>query len=538
MSNDLDMDLYLKYLEGDKSAFEKLYLNYKNKIHYFIFNIVKDYQKAEDITQEVFIYILNNKIKKGYNFKYYIYLVAQSRAISYINVKNRRNEIIEQYLLNQQDNVEKDSLEVIIEKENKKELFDAINELDDKYKNAMYLVKIEGLSYYETAKILGQTISNVKNLIYRGKKEIRKKLINKGYNSINRNLKIIIILLCIGIILSGVVYATIKISGKTNGKAKMTPTYTSKISTIDTNKVWIGTFNLIWNDFMNDVICGKIEFEDGYSELADKLNEQSFTAKQLKSNSYFKIHGIENIELKNKIEQEIKEKFNETSSIIDKCDWENNKQQGYILYAMLKKEFNYLKPFSILKEDTFGNSKEKIKYFGIEENTEKSASENVEVLFYNSKEDFALKLKTKEDEEVYLYKTTGENKTFEENYDEMLKKQTEYTGKIEFENNDILKIPFIKLNDEINYDELCGKYIKGTDMYIAQAIQTIEFDLNNCGGSVKSEALMEVLKRATFEKGRELVFDDTFLIYLKEKNKEQPYFALRVDNIDVLVIAE
>ena len=32
-----------------------------------------------------------------------------------------------------------------------------------------------------------------------------------------------------------------------------------------------------------------------------------------------------------------------------------------------------------------------------------------------------------------------------------------------------------------------------------------------------------------------MIFDSDFILYLKEENKEQPYFALKVDNIDVLV---
>ena len=62
-----------------------------------------------------------------------------------------------------------------------------------------------------------------------------------------------------------------------------------------------GTFNLVWNDFMNDVVKGKIEFEDGESELANELNKQTFTAKELSENSYFKIHGPTNYDLKYKI---------------------------------------------------------------------------------------------------------------------------------------------------------------------------------------------------------------------------------------------
>ena len=91
MEKDLDIKLYNEYLDGNKEAFELLYNKYKEKIQYFIYNIVKDYQKAEDITQDTFVYVMQNKIKEGYTFKYYIYLVAKSRAYNYINTENSRS---------------------------------------------------------------------------------------------------------------------------------------------------------------------------------------------------------------------------------------------------------------------------------------------------------------------------------------------------------------------------------------------------------------------------------------------------------------
>ena len=536
MEKDLDKKLYNDYLNGEKEAFEILYNKYKSRIEYFIFNIVKDYQKAEDIAQETFIYVIQHQMRENSSFKYYIYLVARSKAINYINTEKRRKDITETFLKEDDEQIEKDVLDVITNEETKRELLESIELLDERYKNAIYLVNIEGLSYEETSKILVETLQNTKNLIHRGKKQLRKILLKKGFDEMNKVSKIFIIVLCVGIILSGVVYATIKISQNIKEKAEMTPTYTSKISSIDTNKVWVGTFNLVWNDFMNDVIGDKIEFEDGYSALADELNKQTFTVEQLNKNSYFKIHGKENLTLKNQIEQGIKQKFNETSSIIDKCDWK--KGEGYVLYAMLKKEFNFLEKFPTLNENTFGDSKEKVKYFGIEPDTEQVASKNIEILFYNSKEDFAIKLKTKEGEEVYLYRTTGENKSFEENYKEMQVKQSKYNGEKTWNKNDILNIPFIKVKDEINYDELCGRYIKNTDWYIAQALQTIDFELNNYGGSVKSEALIEAFKSALLEKGREFIFNNDFILFLKEEDKTKPYFALKVDNTDILVNVE
>ena len=181
MDKNEDIRLYNEYLNGNKEAFDKLYLKYKDKVQYFIFNIIKDYQKAEDITQEVFMYVLNNRFKEDYSFKYYIYLIAKSRAVSYINVENRRKDIVNKYLLNEENNVLNDTLDTVIKEENKKELIKAINELDDKYKNAIYLVKIEGLSYNEAAKILGQTVSNMKTLVHRGKNILFKKLIKNEF---------------------------------------------------------------------------------------------------------------------------------------------------------------------------------------------------------------------------------------------------------------------------------------------------------------------------------------------------------------------
>lgn len=211
MEKDLDKKLYNDYLDGQKEAFEVLYNKYIKKVEYFVFNIVKDYQKAEDIAQETFIYVMQNKMKENVSFKYYIYMVAKSRAINYIKIEKRRTQISEEYLYNFTENIEKDVLEFITREETKKEIIEAIELLDEKYKNAIYLVKIENLSYEETSKILGQTLQNTKNLIHRGKKELRKILLKKGFYDMNKIVKVGIIILCITLSLTGITFAGVTI---------------------------------------------------------------------------------------------------------------------------------------------------------------------------------------------------------------------------------------------------------------------------------------------------------------------------------------
>ena len=207
MEKDLDMKLYNEYLEGNKRAFELLYNSYKDKVQYFIFNIVKDYQRAEDITQDVFIYMMQNKFKMNCSFKTYLYIVAKSRAINYLKLENNKKQIDELYLAKEQSLIEQDIAEIINKIETRKEIIDAINELDDKYKNALYLTQIEELSYKETAEILGESIQNVKNLVHRGKKELRKILLKKGFDEMNKVSKVLIMVICITTVFSGIVYA-------------------------------------------------------------------------------------------------------------------------------------------------------------------------------------------------------------------------------------------------------------------------------------------------------------------------------------------
>ena len=128
MEKDLDIKLYKEYLDGNKETFELLYNKYKEKVQYFVYNIVKDYQKAEDITQDTFVYVMQNKIKDGYTFKYYIYLVAKSRAYNSIITEKKRTTINKTYLLHESSNVEQDVADIVTKNEKKKDIIAAINE--------------------------------------------------------------------------------------------------------------------------------------------------------------------------------------------------------------------------------------------------------------------------------------------------------------------------------------------------------------------------------------------------------------------------
>ena len=517
MEKDLDKKLYNDYLNGEKEAFEILYNKYKNKIEYFIYNIVKDYQKAEDIAQETFIYVIQHQMRENSSFKYYIYLVARSKALNYINVEKRRNEITEKYLANADEKIEKDVLDIITAEENKKELLESIELLDERYKNAIYLVNIEGLSYEETSKILGENLQSTKNLIHRGKKQLRKILLKKGFDEMNKVLKIFVISICATVALTGIVYATTVIYNKyiknnTNHNITMNPSYQSTLDENTINNLWVGTLDLAWKELEDKIGLNKIELEGEMPQIANDLNESTFSKEMLNPNDY-------------------------------KINVERTVTNGYKIDATLNKELNFLESFDNFNDYkwTFGNSDEAIKYFGINNASPEKMNKNVEILFYNKlnngsllSNDMAIKLKTKEGDEIILYRT-DDKKSFDEYYEDIKAKTKNYKGRTEFSEDDELRIPYVKVNGMINYKQLYDRKIKNSKgLYIYDVIQNVNFYLNERGCNLSSKATMVTEYMGIGQDTKYCYFQDTFIVFMKEANSDKPYFALKVDNNDIL----
>ena len=71
-------------------------------------------------------------------------------------------------------------------------------------------------------------------------------------------------------------------------------------------------------------------------------------------------------------------------------------------------------------------------------------------------------------------------------------------------------------------------------MVINKAVESINFDMNKKGVKLKSEGALTAVTTSLNPEDlspRLFFFDDTFVIFLKEKNKTKPYFALRVNDI-------
>ncbi|MBO5180064.1 MAG: hypothetical protein J6B87_06960 [Clostridia bacterium] len=347
--------------------------------------------------------------------------------------------------------------------------------------------------------------------------------------------KILISIIVVALIATGIYLSANSFDSqdiKENVNNKKIKIVTSLEDEISDNAAWCGTFNLIWNDLKNDLAKQDIVFPEN-SKIVDNLNKGTFTVNDLSEDSYYKTYGRPTLELKAEIEKAIKEKFNETSDILDDFNWGGAGEKDYFLYSMLKKKFEYPKEFSKLENGMFGQYNN-VRYFGINGKTKKEVREQIDVLYYNSEDDFALKIKTKGNDEI-IVSVGNKEKNFLDIYNDIMSESENYNDGKFLRNNDAFKMPYITFDLKEEITEVENKpfsFLNGDSYVIDKALQTIQFELDEKGGKIKSEAGMSVkATSARPQEPRKFNVDQTFTIFLIEQDKNLPYFAAKISDI-------
>ena len=152
---------------GNTKAYEILFFHYYRKLYSFSYKITGNTQEAEDLVQEVFISIWDNrdKLDENRSFSGFLFKIAKNRALNIIKSKLTR-QIYIQYTQNE-DKVHWDK-EIEIG-----ELLEMINKslasLPEQTQKIFMLSRNEGLTY----KAIAQKLNISENIIDH---EIRKAL--------------------------------------------------------------------------------------------------------------------------------------------------------------------------------------------------------------------------------------------------------------------------------------------------------------------------------------------------------------------------
>ena len=170
-----------QFIGGDSKAFEKLYNAYKKKIFNYIRRMLGNRETAEELTQETFINIYMNirRYKPMGMFKSWAYKIASNLAKNELKKKGRNLNIslsepfggseegatLEGMLTSQKLSPES----MVEDKELKENIEKALQALPLKYREALLLCVIDGLSYEEAAEALNTNVKTISSRLARAR---------------------------------------------------------------------------------------------------------------------------------------------------------------------------------------------------------------------------------------------------------------------------------------------------------------------------------------------------------------------------------
>ena len=313
------------------------------------------------------------------------------------------------------------------------------------------------------------------------------------------------------------------------------------------NVLWCSTFQLAWNEGCRNA-GGDIRL-DVEPPMVPILNKKTAQESDLAPDSYVVMFGPFDASTVGKIRQELERKFQGQASpdLFNTIEREVATKGGpgsCLAYAYLFRNLPFEYRFERLKKP-FVFSSTQVASFGLSMQTPQwdELAGQVSVLDYKSDADFILALTPREKGEHILLAKIAPAETVEKTISMIRKRVVESSAKEEpsgLSPNEPLVIPILNFDLRREYVELEGERITTPGplkaLPIFWALQSIRFRLDDRGAVLKSESVLAA-KSAPLEmppKPRQFIFDKPFLILLERTDAAQPYFALWVDNAELL----
>jgi RNA polymerase sigma factor (sigma-70 family) len=176
-----DHDLVQAVRAGDDHAFERLYHRYHRRIAAYIFGMVHDHGRAEDLTQEVFVSALRRmrQTDRAIAFKPWIYEIAKNASIDAFRRARRAEEVSydADEGLGAADHVKlaatSPSPDAAVDaKQDLDHLCGAFGGLSDAHHEILVLRELEGLSYREIGERLGMSRPSVESTLFRARRRL------------------------------------------------------------------------------------------------------------------------------------------------------------------------------------------------------------------------------------------------------------------------------------------------------------------------------------------------------------------------------
>jgi hypothetical protein len=329
------------------------------------------------------------------------------------------------------------------------------------------------------------------------------------------------------------------------------------------NVIWCSSFQLAWNTLRDNIVGGPVLLT-GAGDLADRLNSAKGSQDDLDASSYFITAALADDNVQKRIATEMARRFSSASA----PTFSDLGSDDLVMYAYLEAEAEFRYPFENDRngmEFRGSNGRKKtVASFGVWDDSPRydKLREQVQVLYHSFSSDpnasssdpnrvlpmflpeideFAVDLcrhtqpyqivLARIDPAPTLAQTLAELNekiarfAMSEAYDELKR----------LDEADRLFVPEMFWEVEHRFADLEGKKLAnlgagGAPIKLAE--QLIRFRLDRCGAVLKSR--VSLVMTLGISRARTFSFDQPFLVYMKKRDANQPFFVMWVDNAELL----
>lgn len=177
-----DEIIYSRFLkEQDETLLAELLDRHGQSLVLFLNGMVQNMEDAEELMLDSFAVIASGTVhytvRKDSTFKTWLFAIARNKAKMLLRKRKFVFTSIDEEVLADKNLPESE----IFEKEERKELYKALSEINKDYRQVLYLTYFEDMKPEEIARVLNKSIKQIYNLTARGREALKTVLLRNGF---------------------------------------------------------------------------------------------------------------------------------------------------------------------------------------------------------------------------------------------------------------------------------------------------------------------------------------------------------------------
>jgi len=182
-----DLTLIRSYVEGDASAFDRIFARYHQRIRALCSKHVGDGQVAEDLVQETFYNVLRSlrRVDDTFNFSAWIHRIATNLCHDELRRRHKAQHHlepggvdVEDAVLRLVDRDRRSHPETALEMAELRSLvWEVAKQLPERHRMILTLRELQGLSYSSIAHVMGISESAVETLLHRARRRFKEQFL-------------------------------------------------------------------------------------------------------------------------------------------------------------------------------------------------------------------------------------------------------------------------------------------------------------------------------------------------------------------------